>query len=164
MEKPLARLSPGPLVFPSSLPAPSIRQYGILRDDHDPVQHVPIWAADSLDLPWVADHLYALPNMTVLVDDRIFDDRAITNPNWRPAVAGAGRKLVGRFVKIGAHDHGIADCHIPPNPAPQAHDAVFNPRSGADRATIGYETMLHRRAFASRGGQGTRSRVNRRCR
>src|SRR4051794_23211070 len=61
------------------LASPAVGQNGGFCDHDDAVEHFPILTGDPLDLRRVADDLCSGANVTVLIDDRVFDHGAVAN-------------------------------------------------------------------------------------
>ena len=61
-------------------------------------------------------------------------------------------ELLGRFVKVGAHDDGIANRHVAADAAAQADHAVDDSRTGSDLAAIGHEAVFDCRTSQRVGG------------
>ena len=68
-----------------SLSVPAIWEDRTLGDDHQAVEHVPAFSADSLDLGRVADDLGPGADVAVFVDDRVIDDGAVADADWGSA-------------------------------------------------------------------------------
>ena len=112
-------------------------------------------------------------DVAILVDDRAVDDCAGADADRRPAFGAIGGELAGRFVVVGAHDHGVANRDVAADAAAQTDDAVFDARAGADHAAIGDKAALDRDAVGARrrqragagvDGRGGRGELERRVR